>query len=374
MSTNTLNYVNLNDINISLFKKHSWINQHLMMSKLNANYYQGLIELEEMDKGGFEHGDLSGLYIKYQDDLRYHSTRFHGWQRLLNIMMENIALKTPTNNSVVIDFLAGSGTLGKRLKQLFKPNYLPKLMGLDVSSKMCEQALKSNEIVMWGSYKYHLFHHEIADAVIAAYGFHHVPLSERKMYVNKMHDLLRNEGVCILHDFEEGSQTAKWYSEIIHRYRPNGHDYPHITYESLTTLLCNFKDVNIKKIYDPFYLEGVKGQNEQSLKQEFLSYLICLFNLQKLVPNYINIAELKNFDDRQFWLNIENILLPYFYLSEKELNSIELNEVNPTTAIKIINIPICERFTIQPLSDNRLSIIAPRTALIGIGYRGNTHE
>lgn len=336
------------------------------------NYNTKLEQVNFIEQGGFDHEDLSGMYTAFQNSSRYSSTRLCGWNNLLSFAFYHIQSQSELKEGVILDFLAGSGTLSKKVKQLV-PNNFPTIIGLDVSKKMVERAQYYEEIVFWGSYAIHPFKNKIADVTIAAYGFHHVPLHQREDFLFSMQKTLKKNGMCILHDFEEGSATARWYSEIIHSYRFSGHPYKHVTTSGLQQLLKPYcKKVETKHIYDPFYLEGKKGQNEQSLRREFYAYLIGLFNLRKLLPDKVDIKGLNALEDQSYWRKIDKLFSSYFTLTDNEIKLIESQPVLQT--IKKLEcttcIPVVNCLTIQQLHNNSLCLIAPRAALVGIGYKG----
>ena len=254
-----------------VLSKNSKIEKYLHFKSLECKEYRkGLENLLDGDQGGFEHGGLSGLYNTFQNLPRYNSTRLCGWNNLLSNAFDHISSRSSLKDALIVDFLAGSGTLAKRVRQLLSGE-TPNIIGIDVSKKMVECALDSNEAVFWASHEVHPFKNEMADITIAAYGFHHVPLTQRRSFVSAMHRPLKKGGLCIIHDFEEGSATARWYSEIIHLNRPEGHPYPHVTKGELRDLLTpNFQNTTTKYLYDPFYLEGKEAKMLDKLVEQGL--------------------------------------------------------------------------------------------------------
>lgn len=362
----------MDSLNDLVIFQQPWIKDYIDLPRLeSSSYRESLDKLFLQDQGGFDHGDLSGLYVHYQNDPRYKATRLFGWKSIFEIVVPHIELQGDLKDGLIIDFLAGSGTLSKRLKQVIcqKP---PSVLGLDISHKMCEQGMQNGEVVLWGNHENHLFKSNKADATVAAYGFHHIPVKERSSFVLSMKNVLKEDGICLLHDFEEGSSTASWYSNIIHNYRTYGHPYQHVTREGLKSLLgTHFDDVEIKSVYDPFYLEGEKNQDETSLTREFFAYLIAFFNLQKLLPSSLKYEELKYHDDATYWQRIENIFSPCFNITDKELNYFTKDQNKfQNVEFKYKAVPLVNKLTCQPLNDGRLSLIAPRMALIGFGYKG----
>ncbi|WP_375331735.1 class I SAM-dependent methyltransferase [Candidatus Tisiphia endosymbiont of Temnostethus pusillus] len=169
-----------------------------------------LRHLPKLDIGGFDHGNMSQLYNKFQTDVRYKNTRLKGWKQLFSLIPRNLLTN---ENLLILDFLAGSGTLARKAKQLWK-NRSPNVIGIDVSYKMCEAAFHNNEIVFCGSHDNNYFKKGIADIVIVAYGLHHLQVTERVQFVQSCKRTLKGGGLCILHDFESSFTTAKWYTQL----------------------------------------------------------------------------------------------------------------------------------------------------------------
>lgn len=363
-----ISILGIQSFNVSLLLENPWLEKYIYFKTLSSlDYKRELTNLLNIDQGGFEHGDLSGLYVTFQNSPRYSSTRLCGWNNLLQIAFSSIGKKSELEDGLILDFLAGSGTLSKKVKQLTLDK-TPTVIGIDVSKRMVDQAQKYKETVFWASCATHPFKRDIADVTVAAYGFHHVPLNQRDEFVSNMQKPLKKDGICIVHDFEEGSATARWYSEVIHSYRTVGHPYSHVTRPQLKQLLSPyFGNVTTKYLYDPFYLEGKEDQDIQSLKQEFYAYLIGLFNLEKLLPESVKMQNLINYTNLSYWKNIDKLLSPYFTLSDEEIKEIQDGKIDRYDAVNKTDIPIVSNLTVTQLSNNRIGLIAPRVALIGIG-------
>ena len=200
-----------------------------------------------------------------------------------------------------------------------------------------------------------------------------MPENERLSFVSSMYDVLKYEGICLLHDFVEGTSTEKFYSECIHKYRPNGHPYKHFTEDSFVNLMRPyFKEIETKLLYDPFYLEGRPGQDECSLKRECLAYIISLFNLRGLIPESINITDLFSYQNEEYWTEIEKILFSFFRLEEDEFKKIRHDtkefDIIPSH-LKNIQVPFVSSPTIKSINNACLAITLPRSALSCTGLK-----
>lgn len=358
----------LNKIIIQKFQNIThWININSIsiVAKNNKHF-----EKMKYDQGGFNHHDMSNLYSKLQCDPRYSKTRLLGYRNIFSLLLnDDTSIDNNIIKPLIIDFLAGSGTVSKRVKQLFIKN-IPYVIGLDVSSQMCINAYSKKEIVFWSRHDSHLFRDNIADYVLAAYGFHHVPVHERTQFVNNMKKTLKKGGICLLHDFDEVSASSRFYSELIDINRPCGHKYQHFSSDSMRRLLStNFNDYDVQYIYDPFYLESKMGQNEKSLKKEFFTYIISLFNLKKLLPKNYSYNTLIHNNNSVYWDEIEKTISPYLSLSEHEIKKVTDFSDLYLDKLASIKVPLVNNLSTISLGDGRFAIIGPRVALIGHGKK-----
>ncbi len=329
-------------------------------------YYESLLKLNYIDQGGFEHGSLPHQYAFFQQDKRFSTTRLKGWQQIFGLIFNQIK---SSNKNIMADFLAGGGTSCQRITQLFIGDKKPSITGIDVSKSMVQIATENKYPIFLGSCFCHPFKRESMDASFASYGVHHVPLQDREEFVRSMIYTVKPGGVILLHDFEEKSIGARWYSELIHTYRP-GHDYKHFSRDEL----YNYFKINgitpyITKLYDPFYLEGNQNQSHDDLFREFAAYLICLFSLKKLLPPNMNFNQLHEHKDREYWLRIKNILLPYLSLSDEDYATINKEGDITHPQIREVKISLEKEFKEGTTSDGKPFIIAPRASLIAIGKK-----
>ncbi|CAJ0766008.1 22715_t:CDS:2, partial [Entrophospora sp. SA101] len=123
----------------------------------------------------------------------------------------------------------------------------------------------------------------IADTVIASYGVHHIPPKERKIFITSAYNILKEDGVCLIHDFLEGHPSARWYSEIIHKYRTYGHDCKHFTEEDMFSL----------------FSEDFSTSESVTFEQIF------------------------HYKDVSYWKDVEEIFTPYFKISQSDINRID---------------------------------------------------
>jgi ubiquinone/menaquinone biosynthesis C-methylase UbiE len=363
-----LSILKIHSFNMTLILKNPYLEKYLYLEHLYClNYKRNeLLTLLNIDSRGDKSANVNGLSTSFY----YDSADLYGWSNLLQTAHSLLDKKLTSNKTVIIDFLAANGRLAKKINQLALYNS-PTVIGMDTSQQLAEQAQKANEIVFWASHETLPFKSDIADVTVAAYVFHSIPLSQREGLIESMKNPLRKGGLTIIYDFEKGGSTAKWYTEIVCPYRASGEPFLPLTRKQLGTLLNSFfKDTITEYIYDPFYLEGKEGQDAGSLKREFYSYIIELFNLQKLLPENVEKGDLINYRDLSYWQHIDTLLSPYFTLTKAEEKEIEAKGIvnNACDLINKFNVPFVEELTLKQVANNKICLIAPRVSLVGIGY------
>lgn len=332
------------------------------LEKMTPNEWQAVhSNLHQINTGGFGHGESAGIqYKNLQKDKSYFLSRKCGYMGLIKLLgfLGNSQI---TQRRIIVDLLAGNGTFSRVFHRLFTGKCDPCIFGIDVSEVMVADAISQNLPIHRASSFGNLLANDIADAVISAYGTHHVPVSERDAFVHSGYNLLKNKGRFVIQDFLPTSNTGKWYSEIINRYREGGHQFTHFTEEVMFTLLRKyFKYVNIHYVYDPFVMYFDTSLSDIDIKKQFYIYMIRLFSLKKLLPDQKSYDCLvKISSENTYWQSIEAILKPYFTVSERFLSK----ALCADNAIEKIN---C--FSILKMNEQKI-LVAPRIAIAGVAIK-----
>ena len=337
--------------------------------------------LASTDDGGFDHGasghnSTTGLqYGVLQKDPAFNTARIAGFKGLWD-MLQPVGEKF-SNKDFFLDALAGNGTFERVLGRLVHDQY-PTFINHDISSELVRQAIESGQHAVRGFVHQSFLKNGSIAGAVSAYGTHHIPPQDRQDYVNGIRKLLKPNGAKYgLQDFETGTPTANFYAQLIDETRPGGHKYDHFTPDQMTHLLstAGFKNVATTNIYDPYVLEGKKGQTEDELKRWFNAYLIKLFTLEKLLPEYSNgnkvgYSELADYENKDYWRGVADRLKPYHTFPDGEITgqygpmSIDLKMDDQIYSRKI---PVVDSPQIFQVADDQLSIVVPRLALVAVG-------
>ncbi|MFK0289921.1 class I SAM-dependent methyltransferase [Streptomyces sp. NPDC090442] len=115
------------------------------------------------------------------------------------------------------------------------------------------------------------------DAVLLAYGSHHIALEDRPRAVAEAVRVVRPGGKVILHDFDPASPMALFFRTVVDPHAPGGHDYPHYTRRQLQALFRSQPVVlSLHDVYDPLVLPGTSPDRA---KAAMLSYLANSYGL-----------------------------------------------------------------------------------------------
>jgi hypothetical protein len=337
----------------------------------NQQLLSETIDLEYMKETGFNCEKAGSFSASSQHDTTFRQTRNCGWHKIFEIILD-LAQRSyfPLYNLTVLDFLGGNRTLEKKVTALWK-YCLPNVIEGDMRQDMHNYAHNQENIAFWRRDTFNYSSKESAECIISTFGMLHLYQEQLSGFVLGIRKALKPNGFCIFHDCIEGFPTESWNPEIIMKYQPSAHPYNIITYESLIKILKQqFNDFELMKIYDPFYFLGKKGQTQQSLKQEFYAYLISLYNLSTLLPKNFNVKRLTEYKDENYWQKIDEEFSPYFNLGN-EHKILEEKSITKTLMYGYLNdvqVPLVKRLSFKKISTDQYALIAPRVALIGIGY------
>ena len=269
-----------------------------------ADYYA---RLDQYSKHFEDEGDggRGGAYRRAQK--KEPLIRRQGIAALFDLF-EDVAPLSP--DLFVLDVLGGNGTLARAMKLIRTDAGTPTIFIGDPSPDMIADALALGLPAVRQTASRLLLADRSVDGVLYAYGTHHIAPAERDLAFSEAFRVIRPGGKVVVQDFEEGTPTARWYSDLLHRYTTTGHDCDHFTPESLQRHLneAGFEDVRVFMIYDPFVLERA---TQQEAHRDILEHVLVLFGLDVLLPSQGGKIE--------SWQEVEEILRPYTSFSPSQL-------------------------------------------------------
>lgn len=230
-------------------------------------------DFEDTDEGG--RGD--SYRLAQQDP----TVRLHGIRQLLTLASPGGTLSSWRPGQVVVDLLGGDGTVARAVELFTAPAHRPTVLTSDMSAGMVRAAQqRALPAVRQAAQRLRLRDGSV-DAVLMAYGTHHIPRAERATAVSEAHRVLRPGGALVLHDFAERSAVARWFADVVDRYSHTGHDYPHFTPDELERLFAEagLSDVTVGRMYDPLVLTAPTRDEARRRLGDHLRWMYGLTSL-----------------------------------------------------------------------------------------------
>ena len=122
---------------------------------------------------------------------------------------------------VLLDLVGGNGTLTRALRSLVPADELPTVITSDPSPTMIEDALALGLAAIRQPAQSLLFGDSTVDGALFAYGTHHINPEDRVACAREAHRVLKRGARVVVQDFEEGTPTARWYSELFGPIHPH---------------------------------------------------------------------------------------------------------------------------------------------------------
>lgn len=253
---------------------------------------------------GKEGGGRGGVYRAGQK--KYPLARGFGYRKLFALMADRLSPRL-----AIVDALGGSGTLARASRLLFPPSEQPYMISSDACVAQIEAAMKECRPCVPQAVQSTLFCDCVADVGFYGYGLHHVPRSERASAVVEAHRYLKRNGRIVLMDFEDGSPTARWYSDGLHLYTETGHECDHFTSHDFHDLLSSagFREISIGNVYDPFIFDS---HSAMEARRVLLSHLVSMFGMVRL-------SKRDNESDSDYIDRLDATLTPYATFSSVDV-------------------------------------------------------
>jgi ubiquinone/menaquinone biosynthesis C-methylase UbiE len=212
---------------------------------------------------------------------------------------------------VGLDVIGGNGTTARNAANLLSFRAAPHIIAGDPCLDMVNDALSRNLPAVWQSAQETLFADESLDFVIGSRGFHHLSVGTRAAAFAEAWRILKRRGVFLVVDFEEGSPTARWYSEGLDRYTNTGHRFAHFRREDFLSLLAGagFRDMAVFELYDPFRFWS---DTAEGARNALLEHLVGMFGMVRL-------RQEPGETECDFWARIDRTIAPWCTFAASEV-------------------------------------------------------
>lgn len=194
-----------------------------------------------------------------------------------------------SEGKIVLDVFGGDGYLTRMAKEL---GLNIKIITNDFSSFMVLRSIeRGNPTTFQSAEELFLIKDSCLDAVVMAYGTHHLPPKKRLSAIQEAYRVLKKGGKFILHDFEDNSKMARFFRDVADKYSLTGHYHQHFNRKETEALFrkSGFVGVRSFSLVDDFVFQNLtkKGSLENCLE-----YFYLLYGLEKL--GRIEAEETKN--------------------------------------------------------------------------------
>jgi ubiquinone/menaquinone biosynthesis C-methylase UbiE len=251
-----------------------------------------------------------------------------------------------TFKQVGLDVIGGNGTTARNAANLLPLESVPYIIAGDPCLDMVDDALERRLPAVWQCAQETLFADESLDFVIGSRGFHHVSASARAAVFAESWRILKRRGVTLVVDFEEGSPTARWYSEGLDRYTNTGHRFSHFRRAEFRSLLTSagFRDIDVFELYDPFRFWA---DTAEGARNALLEHLLGMFGMVKLRRE-------SGEAESDYWARVDRTVSPWCTFAASEV------------AFDREALP---RLSVFQEADQRWRAEFPRVALCAIGIK-----
>ena len=260
----------------------------------------------------FERDDDIGRGDSYRHAQLDHRVRLMGIERILQLATANTRLWQLKFDGRILDVLGGDGVLQLASRELVDREDGLNILTADIAGQMVLAALARGIPAVRQAAQQMLVRDASFNAVVIAYGSHHIPVHERRLVLDEAYRVLKPGGRVVLHDFETGSPVAEWFARVVDRYAAGGHNYVHFTRRGMLAALrsAGFTAIRVEPIYDP--LRVIAGSPAEARKR-MVAYVTEMYGLTVTESDY---AE----HERLVW----SMLVRYFNydnMSEGELRA-----------------------------------------------------
>ncbi|CAL9618997.1 class I SAM-dependent methyltransferase [Streptomyces sp. NPDC058947] len=180
---------------------------------------------------------------------------------------------------VLVDLLGGDGLIRKVAGELGITAF--DVLTCDASPHMVAAAWAAGMPALLQRAEQPLLRDASVDAVLLAYGSHHVPPSDRQTVASEAYRMLRPGGAFLLHDFLVGSPMDVWFEEVTDVHSTTGHKFLHFTRDEIDGYLekAGFEHREVLEVDDPY---TVTGATPEEAELAVGRYLLHMYGLVKV--------------------------------------------------------------------------------------------
>ncbi len=228
----------------------------------------------------FEDERAGGRGLAYNAAQKSAGNRKGGMITLLRCFSPSFEI--PGRGFRILDVLGGDGTVARFCRTLGHQS--PTIYTADISKFMIGACHAQELPCVRQSATGSLFRDGVLDGVLIAYGSHHLDSNARPLALREAHRTLRAGGRVVLHDFEIGGRSAKWFDSVVHPYSRTGHPHPHFSRGEMFNLLAGagFGDIEVFEISDPFTL---RGSSPEEARHNAVMHLYEMYDLIKVADS-----------------------------------------------------------------------------------------
>lgn len=250
------------------------------------NSSQALKELDNV-VSDFEGCKKKGRGDYYRKAQRNISVRITGIDQILQLAIKNQDIRKHLPRTYkILDVLEEEGVLARVFKTMHLGNNFRQ--PILTSDSAADIIVCSGIKIQFAGYQttgsIFFIKDNSFDAVILAYGTHHIPKKDRLLACQEAFRVLSPGGNIVIHDFEENSPIARWFNEVVDKYSITWHKCCHFASNDFQSYLqqSSFENIRIFSMYDPFI---TKGSSKEIAFQKLMDYTFNMYGLAKLQQN-----------------------------------------------------------------------------------------